>query len=97
MPATEAERTFLSVSILKMALGDEKEAFLQVFKLTAEGCGWPPIQWALRLLPLLMGEGLATAHAFPVTACSSYLDLHRALQDCLGLKEEGHRRQLRET
>jgi len=53
MPAGEAERT-LSISIPKMAPGDDVEAFFQ----------WPPAQWALCLLPLLTGDGLASAHAY---------------------------------
>jgi len=49
--------------MLKMAPGDDVEAFLEVFKGTAEACGWSPMQWFVRLLPLLMGEGLSTMHS----------------------------------
>jgi len=44
----------------KMAPGDDIEAFLEVFERTAEACGWPPAQWAVSLLPLLMADGLST-------------------------------------
>jgi len=59
-------------------------------------CGWLPAQWAVRLLPLLTGEGLSTTHGLPAATHSSYPELHRALFDRLGLTEEVHRRRFRE-
>lgn len=57
---------------------------------------WRKGQWALRPLPLLTGDGLATAHRSPVAARSSYPELRRELRDRLKLTEEGQRRQFRE-
>ena len=94
--AGDLERPF-AVSLQKMTPGDDIEAFLQVFKLAAEASGWPQEQWALRLLPLLTGEGLTTAHALPATTRAAYLQLRRALTDRLGLTEEGHRRRFQES
>jgi len=50
-----------------MAPGDDVEAF-QVFEIAAEACGWPPAQWALRLLTLLTGDRLTAAQGLPTAA-----------------------------
>jgi len=94
-PVAEVDRS-LTVSMQKMAPGNEIETILEVFKGTAEACVWPPTQWAVRLLPLLTGEGLSAVHGLPVAARLSYLELCRALLDHLGLTEEGHRQHFRE-
>jgi len=95
-PAGDAERT-LTISIQKMAPGDNVEAFLQVFELTAKVCGWPPTQWVLCLLPLLTGDRLATANGLAAAARSPNLELRRALRSWLGHTEEGHQHRFRET
>lgn len=35
----------LTISMPKMALGDDIETFLEVFERMAEVCGWPPSEW----------------------------------------------------
>jgi len=67
----------LTISLLKIMPGDDVKAFLEVFESTADVRGWPHTQWAVRLLPLLTGEGLSIAHGLPAAA----------LQDWLGLTE----------
>ncbi len=50
----------------KMGPQDDPEAFLDLFEKTAEACGWPQMNWPVRLIPLLSGEVQLAAKQLPV-------------------------------
>jgi len=74
MPAAKADR-LLTIFLQKMEPFDDGKAFLEIFKGTAEACGWSPAQWGVHLLPLLTEQGLSPAHGLPA---ASYLELRQA-------------------
>ncbi len=54
-PTALAPPTHMPVQ--KMGPQDDPEAFLDLFEKTAAACGWPQLDWPVRLIPLLTGEG----------------------------------------
>ncbi len=59
----------------KMGPQDDPEAFLDLFEKTAEACGWPQMNWPVRLIPLLSGEAQLAAQQLPVQNLLVYDDL----------------------
>ncbi|KAI7796732.1 hypothetical protein IRJ41_005254, partial [Triplophysa rosa] len=90
-PATTA--AFLPLS--KMGPEDDPEAFLDLFEKTAETSGWPPEDWARRLLPLLSGEAQLAARPLPVQNLLVFDDLKRAILQRVGRSPEEHRQRFR--
>ncbi len=69
------------VPLNKMGPEDDTEAFLDLFERSAEACGWPPVDWPVRLIPLLSGEAQVAAQQLPVQNLLVYEDLgHTILQ-----------------
>lgn len=46
----------IHVPLNKMGPQDDPEAFLDLFERSVEACGWPRLNWPVRLIPLLFGE-----------------------------------------
>ncbi|KAI7813324.1 putative SCAN domain-containing protein SCAND2P, partial [Triplophysa rosa] len=90
-PATTA--AFLPLS--KMGPEDDPEAFLDLFEKTAETSGWPPEDWARRLLPLLSGEAQLAARPLPIQNLLVFDDLKRAILQRVGRSPEEHRQRFR--
>ncbi|XP_057177632.1 uncharacterized protein LOC130546386 [Triplophysa rosa] len=90
-PVTTA--AFLPLS--KMGPEDDPEAFLDLFEKTAETSGWPPEDWARRLLPLLSGEAQLAARPLPVQNLLVFDDLKRAILQRVGRSPEEHRQRFR--
>nr|XP_043874316.1 uncharacterized protein LOC122763902 [Solea senegalensis] len=67
-----------------MTAEDDPEAYLDIFEGTAEACGWPEEERALRLLPLLTGVAQLAAHSLPAAARHDYTQLRRVILDRLG-------------
>ncbi|KAK9515986.1 hypothetical protein VZT92_026581 [Zoarces viviparus] len=55
-PLVPAPSTLAGVVLHKMTAADDVQSFLESFEATAEACGWPVEERAVRLLPLLTGE-----------------------------------------
>nr|XP_043887672.1 uncharacterized protein LOC122773229 [Solea senegalensis]XP_043891582.1 uncharacterized protein LOC122775615 [Solea senegalensis] len=83
------------VALQRMTAEDDPEAYLDIFEGTAEACGWPEEERALRLLPLLTGVAQLAAHSLPAAARHDYTQLRRVILDRLGSTSEGHRRRFR--
>ncbi|XP_056282655.1 uncharacterized protein LOC130201606 [Pseudoliparis swirei] len=81
----------------RMTPEDDVQAYLETFEATAEACGWPADEWAIRLLPLLAGEAQTAALGLPPAARRIYPEVRRAVMDRLGLSPEDHRRRFREA
>ncbi len=79
----------------KMGLQDDPEAFLDLFEKTAEACGWPQMNWPVRLIPLLSGEVQLAAQQLPVQNLLVYDDLKRATLQRVGRNPEQHRQRFR--
>ncbi len=68
----------------KMGPQYDPEAFLDLFEKTAEACGWPQMNWPVRLIPLLSGEAQLAAQQLPVQNLLVYDDLKRAILQRVG-------------
>ncbi len=79
----------------KMGPQDDPEAFLDLFEKTAEACGWPQMNWPVRLIPLLSGEAQLAAQQLPVQNLLVYDDLKRAILQRVGRNPEQHRQRFR--
>ncbi len=79
----------------KMGPQDDPEAFLDLFEKTAEACGWPQVNWPVRLIPLLSGEAQLAAQQLPVQNLLVYDDLKRAILQRVGRNPEQHRQRFR--
>ncbi len=79
----------------KMGSQDDPEAFLDLFEKTAEACGWPQMNWPVRLIPLLSGEAQLAAQQLPVQNLLVYDDLKRAILQRVGRNPEQHRQRFR--
>ncbi|XP_051523485.1 uncharacterized protein LOC127423327 [Myxocyprinus asiaticus] len=78
-------------ALQKMGAADDPEAFLDLFKRTADIWGWPLGQWSARLIPLLSGEVQLAAQQLPATSLLAYGDLKRAILQRVGhTPEESH-------
>ncbi|XP_057175683.1 zinc finger and SCAN domain-containing protein 21-like [Triplophysa rosa] len=74
---------------------DDPEVFLDLFEKTAETSGWPPEDWARRLLPLLSGEAQLAARPQPIQNLLVFNDLKRAILQRVGRSLEEHRQRFR--
>ncbi len=81
--------------VQKMGPQDDPEAFLDLFEKTAEACGWPQMDWPVRLIPLLTGEAQLAAQQLPVQNLLVYDDLKRAILQWVGRSPEQHRQRFR--
>ncbi|XP_058651173.1 uncharacterized protein LOC131551934 [Onychostoma macrolepis] len=79
----------------KMGPQDDPEAFIDLFERTAEACGWPQVNWPVRLISLLSGEAQMAAQQLPVQNLLVYDDLRRAILQQVGLNPEQHRQRFR--
>ncbi len=79
----------------KMGPQDDPEAFLDLFEKTAEACGWPQMNWPVRLISLLSGEVQLAAKQLPVQNLLVYDDLKRAILQRVGRNPEQHRQRFR--
>ncbi len=79
----------------KMGPQDDPEAFLDLFEKTAEACGWPQMNWPVRLIPLLSGEAQLAAQQLPVQNLLIYDDLKRAILQRVGQNPKQHRQRFR--
>jgi len=87
-----SEASLRGVTLHPMTASDDPQVFVDMFRATAEACGWPEAEWAVRLLPLLMGEARAAALALPAAARAEFPEVRRAVLDRTG---EDHRRRFR--
>lgn len=78
------------VPLNKMGPQDDSEAFIDLFDQTAEACGWPQLDWPMRLIPLLMGEAQMAAQLLPVQNLLAYEDLKKAILQRVGRSPEQH-------
>ncbi len=58
-------------------------------------CGWPQMNWPVRLIPLLFGEAQLAAQPLPVQNLLVYDDLKRAILQRVGRNPEQHRQHFR--
>ncbi|XP_051250266.1 uncharacterized protein LOC127360052 [Dicentrarchus labrax] len=79
----------------RMTAADDPQTFLEMFEATAEACGWPAAEWAVRLLPLLSGESQTAALGLPASARGEFRNVKRAILDRMGFSPEDHRRRFR--
>ncbi len=93
IPTAPAPPTHMPVQ--KMGPQDDPEAFLDLFEKTAEACGWPQMDWPVRLIPLLTGEAQLAAQQLPVQNLLVYDDLKRAILQRVGQSPEQHRQRFR--
>ncbi len=93
IPPAPALSTHMPVQ--KMGPQDDPEAFLDLFEKTAEACGWPQMNWQVRLIPLLTGEAQLAAQQLPVQNLLIYDDLKRAILQRVGRNPEQHRQRFR--
>ncbi|XP_042627809.1 uncharacterized protein LOC122147866 [Cyprinus carpio] len=68
----------------KMTADDYVEAFLQVFKNTAQCEAWPEDEWARALAPLLTGEAQQAYFSLPFAAAEDYNEVKREILARLG-------------
>ncbi|XP_077941374.1 uncharacterized protein LOC144385315 [Gasterosteus aculeatus] len=94
-PPTRGPAALTSLTLHRMAEGDDGQTFMEAFDATAEACGWPAGDWPVRLLPLLAGEAQIGALVLPPAARRDYANIKRAVVDRLGLSPEDHRRRFR--
>ena len=59
--ASSPPLAFRGVTLHRMTEADDPQSFLEMFEGTAEACGWPTAEWAVRLLPLLSGDAQSAA------------------------------------
>lgn len=69
---------------------DDPEAFLDLFERSAEACGWPPVDWPVRLIPLLSGEAQVAAQQLPVQNLQVYEVLKHVILQRVSLSPEQH-------
>ena len=67
-----------------MTVEDDPEAYLDIFEGSAEACGWPEKEKAVRLPPLLSDVAQMAAHSLPAASHHSFAHLKRAILDWLG-------------
>jgi len=92
----ERQRTSLrGVTLHPMTAVDDPQIFIDMFRATAEACGWPEAEWAVRLLPLLTGDARTAALALPAAARVDFPEVRRAVLDRTGQSPEDHRRRFR--
>ncbi len=89
IPPAPALPTHMPVQ--KMGPQDDPEAFLDLFEKTAEACGWPQMNWPVRLIPLLTGEAQLAAQQLPAQNLLVYDDLKRAILQRVGRNPKQHR------
>ncbi len=92
-PTVPAPPTHMPVQ--KMGPQDDPEAFLDLFEKTAAACGWPQMDWPVRLIPLLTGEAQLAAQQLPVQNLLVYDDLKRAILQRVGRSPEQHHQRFR--
>ncbi|XP_058623918.1 uncharacterized protein LOC131534852 [Onychostoma macrolepis] len=69
----------------KMTPHDDVEAYLQTFETTATLEGWPPVDWARALAPLLTGEAQRAYFSLPASTADQYEEVRRKILARLGL------------
>ncbi|XP_061744107.1 zinc finger and SCAN domain-containing protein 29-like [Nerophis ophidion] len=74
-----------------MAETEDPHSFLNMFEVTAKSCGRPEEEWAVRLLPLLVGEAQRAGPILPPASRVSYRDMRRAVLDRTGGSKEDYR------
>ncbi len=84
IPPAPALSTHMPVQ--KMGPQDDPEAFLDLFEKTAGECGWPQMNWPVRLIPLLTGEVQLAVQQLPVLNLLVYDD-HEASHPPAGRPE----------
>ncbi|XP_062418714.1 uncharacterized protein LOC134130607 [Pungitius pungitius] len=94
-PPPPGPTALASLTLHRMTAEDDTQAFMEAFEATAEACGWPEGEWAVRLLPLLTGEAQTAAMGLPPAARRDYPAVRKAVVDRLGLLPEDHRRRFR--
>ncbi|XP_051236284.1 uncharacterized protein LOC127352152 [Dicentrarchus labrax] len=87
--------SFSGITMHRMTAADDPQTFLEMFEATAEACGWPAAEWAVRLLPLLSGESQTAALGLPASARGEFRNVKRAILDRMGFSPEDHRRRFR--
>ncbi len=93
IPPAQALSTHMPLQ--KMGPQDDPEAFLDLFEKTAEACGWPQMNWPVRLIPLLSGEAQLAAQQLPVQNLLVYDDLMRAILQRVDRNPEQHHQRFR--
>ncbi|XP_035523495.1 uncharacterized protein LOC118332359 [Morone saxatilis] len=87
--------SFSGITMHRMTAADDPQTFLEMFEATAEACGWPAAEWAVRLLPLLSGESQTAALGLPASSRGEFRNIKRAILDRMGFSPEDHRRRFR--
>ncbi|XP_067302542.1 uncharacterized protein [Pseudorasbora parva] len=98
VPAGDTSSTLASTTrmqLTKMGPQDDPEAFLDLFERSAEACGWPRLDWPVRLILLLSGEAQIAAQQLPVPNLLVYEDLRGAIRQRVRLSHEQHRQRFR--
>ncbi|XP_060797974.1 uncharacterized protein LOC132899950 [Neoarius graeffei] len=83
------------LTLTKMGLHNDLEAFLALFEQAAEAWGWPVDQHTARLLPLLTGEAQLAALQLPADSRLVYVNLCRAILQRVGRSPEQQRQRFR--
>ncbi|XP_060786761.1 uncharacterized protein LOC132892488 [Neoarius graeffei] len=76
------------LTLTKMGLQDDPEAFITLFEQVAEASGWPMEQGMARLLPLLTREAQLAVLRLPADRRLAYTDFRRAVLQCVGRTPE---------
>ncbi|XP_077393792.1 uncharacterized protein LOC144030989 [Festucalex cinctus] len=88
-------RTFGDPKIPQFMAGDDIENYLLRFERIAKTWGWPEVEWACRLVPLLTGKALEAYTAMDEERAHSYTDLKAALLIKFDVSPETYRRLFR--
>ncbi|XP_051241575.1 uncharacterized protein LOC127355117 [Dicentrarchus labrax] len=87
--------SFSGITMHRMTAAVDPQTFLEMFEATAEAGGWPAVEWAVRLLPLLSGESQTAALGLPASSRGEFRNIKRAILDRMGFSPEDHRRRFR--
>nr|XP_033811906.1 uncharacterized protein LOC117365533 [Geotrypetes seraphini] len=92
---TVGQNSLNLLNLSKITPQDAPDDFLNSFERVAAAAGWPPEQWAVRLLPCLAGETLAAFQTIAADQASSYPAVKAHILDFLGYTREYYRQTFR--
>lgn len=77
--------------------GEDVENYLRRYERLAKSWGWPEVEWACRLVPLLSGKALEAYLAMDEDRADVYEDLREALLEKFDISTESYRQRFRQT
>lgn len=83
-----------SIMVQKMTWDDDPEAFLYAFEWTATAAGWPEAQWAVVLIPCLIGLAQQAVDTLATADLRNYRKVRDTILQTLNLSPEAYRRKL---